>query len=154
MSSHIWNVIKFNQNTIKQGIKAFEYARQNGLDLTQTYSFVGYLLETIRQKGCLQKYSVKDQTYIRPRINIPSFFQTCCKSNHRYSKGVNSNNYLLARRKILADHLNNKTSNLSNVGKQLLGAFVSGECVELALHDWLMETGYPKEVSLLCSNKI
>jgi hypothetical protein len=100
MSKHIWLVERFTERTLKQAQVAFALAVEHGLDFEAACRWVGYALESSRQKALV--VSVPGQIYPYRPATLCDQWESAVRSKHRYARGRNAANYLLAGRKLLA----------------------------------------------------
>jgi hypothetical protein len=134
MASHIWDVNKPQEGSVRGGVNAYQYARAHGADLRAALVFAGYYVETTRQAGGgFGLPGAHD-------LSISGIWTSGERGGRRYARGRNGTNYLRAGLKLVGITALIKGP-VSGTTKQLLQAFISGQDVGFALHDSLLEDG-------------
>jgi hypothetical protein len=138
VSKHVWEVQRYTRATLYAALDAVQAAKAGGCnDADEVCRFVGYWLETMRQKSTTQFGIV-------PSGHLPAFVMTktgfryytitashcwagAVKSKHRYARGHNRDNYLAAGARAVEQ------------AAAMYGGFAGPYPVAL---DWLEERGF------------
>lgn len=92
MSKHVWLQKTMGEVPLREGIAAFNLVSKYRVS-NESYCFVGYVLETMRQKTYRDGAGKYGELQY---VCLENIWQGVCKSRHKYAKGKNASNYIAA----------------------------------------------------------
>jgi hypothetical protein len=99
VARHVWDTKRYADATLDHALRAGWVAIGGGLiEAGAVCRWIGYNVEAIRQRGFRDGYYAEHGGATTPAL----MFRSASSSGHRYARGRNSGNYLLAGRRMLS----------------------------------------------------
>lgn len=139
MSSHLWDVKRPTENTVRFVHAAYLFARRKGMNFNDACRFAAYLAESDRQKYGTPRVGSKREV----QRELRNRWESAERSKHRYAEGKNADLYAGVGRVIVCSAIEwGFFKEPSSTIRAVLASLREGQECDFALHDLLQEEGF------------